>query len=433
MYPRRVPEELPREADVVVVGAGALGSSVAFHLAARGDRRVVLIDRFTAASQTSPRAAGLTQQMRATEPMARLARRACELIASFQADTGQPMEFYRSGSVKLARLPEHVEQLEGELERAGPWGINLRRLEPSELPKLSPFVRPDGVLFATHNPDDLYLEPVQIPRGYTRAAVERGATLVEHTPVRRLLLERDRVAGVETPRGEVRAPVVVDAAGAWTRPVAETAGQRPAVVPTRHQLLITEPLEGVRPEQPIVRVVDANVYVRPDRGGLMLGGYEDDPRQYDGAALPEGFQIADLELELGVLRRLADRVKAQLPIFQEVFARGLVREHRGGLPTMTPDGRLLVGPLSALPGLYLSSGCNVGGLSTAPSIGEALAELIATGRSATDLSSLAPDRFGPEYADTVRLRADCQREYAYQYWTKKPTPSAPSGSPARPR
>ncbi|HEY3079436.1 MAG TPA: FAD-binding oxidoreductase [Chloroflexota bacterium] len=426
-------EELPREADVVVVGAGALGSSVAFHLAARGDRRVVLIDKFAAASQTSPRAAGLTQQLRATEPMAHLARRACDLIESFQADTGQPMEFHRSGSVKLARLPEHVEQLEAELERAGRWGLRLGRLEPSELPKLSPFVRPDGVLFATHNPDDLYLEPGQIPRGYARAAVDRGASLVEHTPVRRLLLANDRVAGVETPRGEIRAPLVVDAAGAWTRPIAETGGARPALVPTRHQLLITQPLDGVRPEQPIVRVVDANVYVRPERGGLMLGGYEDDPRQYDGASLGDGFQIADLELDLGVLRRLADRVVAQLPVFQDVFARGLIREHRGGLPTVTPDGRLLVGPLGAVPGLYVASGCNVGGLSTAPAIGEALAELIALGRTRLDLSELWPDRFGPEYGDQVRLRAACQREYAYQYWTAKPTTSAPSESPARPR
>ncbi|HEV8635383.1 MAG TPA: FAD-binding oxidoreductase [Chloroflexota bacterium] len=425
--------ELAREADVVVVGAGALGSSVAFHLAAPGDRRVVLIDKFAAASQTSPRAAGLTQQVRTTESMARLATRACALIASFQADTGQPMEFHRSGSVKLARLPEHVEQLEGELERAERWGISLARLDPAELPRLSPFVRPDGVLFATHNPGDLYLEPSQIPRGYARAAVERGAHLIEHTPVRRLLLEDGRVAGVETARGAIRAPVVVDAAGAWTRPVAETAGARPAVVPTRHQLLITQPIDGVRPEQPIVRVVDANVYVRPDGGGLMLGGYEDDPRQYDGGALPDGFQIADLELDLAVLRRLAERVKEQLPIFQDVFARGLIREHRGGLPTVTPDGRLLVGPLASVPGLYLASGCNVGGLSTAPAVGEALAELIATGRSRTDLSALAPDRFGPEYADAVRLRAACQREYAYQYWATKPTTSAPSGSPARPR
>jgi glycine/D-amino acid oxidase-like deaminating enzyme len=424
-----VTAELPRDADVVVIGAGALGASAAFHLVGHG-RRVVLIDKFAAASQTSPRAAGLTQQIRTTEAMARLARRACALIASFAADTGEPMEYVQSGSVKLARLPEHVDQLQQEVERAQRWGIALRPIDPAEVPRLSQFVRPDGVLFATHNPEDLYLEPVQIPRGYARAAVARGATLVENTAVTRLIVEQGRIVGAETARGRIDAPVVVDAAGAWTRPVAQSAGTQPAVVPTRHQLLITKPLDGVRSEQPIVRIVDANVYVRPDRGGLMLGGYEEDPRQYDGSALTDSFQIADLELDLGVLRRLADKVKAQFPIFQDVFAHGLIREHRGGLPTVTPDGRLLLGPLSGVPGLFVASGCNVGGLSTAPALGESLAELIATGRCTEDLSSLAPDRFGQDFADAVRLRAECHAVYAWQYSERRPAAMPSSGSSA---
>ncbi|MGH2355758.1 MAG: NAD(P)/FAD-dependent oxidoreductase, partial [Chloroflexota bacterium] len=221
-------------------------------------------------------------------------------------------------------------------------------------------------------------------------------------------------------------PAVVDAAGAWARAVAAAAGVRPAVVPTRHQLLITEPLPGVRPEQPIVRLVDANVYVRPDRGGLLLGGYEPDPVQYDGQRLPDDFQIEHLELDLTVLRRLADRVREQFPVFQEVFARGAIREHRGGLPTMSPDAQFLLGESSALPGLFFATGCNVGGLSTAPAAGEALAELIATGRAAIgDLTPLAPDRFGA--LDEATLRTATRHEYAYQYWATKPGARGTSG------
>ena len=407
------------EADVVVVGAGALGASVAFHLAARGDRKVVLVDRYAAASQTSPRAAGLTQQLRQSELMTRLAVRSCEKIVRFAEETGEPLECVVAGSVKLARRPEHVAQLEAEVERAGRWGVPLRPLDPAALPRLSPFVSPRGVLAATHNPADLYLDPVQIPRGYARAAVARGADLIEHAPVRRLLLEGGKVAGVALDGREIRAPAVVDAAGAWARAVAAPAGARPAVVPTRHQLLVTAPLDGVRPEQPIVRIVDANVYVRPDRGGLLLGGYEADPVQYDGERLPDGFRIEQLELDLAVLRRLADLVREQLPVFQEVFARGAIREHRGGLPTMSPDARFLLGESAAVPGLFFATGCNVGGLSTAPALGEALAELIATGRAAIgDLAPLAPDRFGP--LDEAALREAARREYAYQYWATKP-------------
>jgi glycine/D-amino acid oxidase-like deaminating enzyme len=414
------------EADVVVVGAGAFGASVAFHLAARGESKVVLVDRFGAASQTSPRAAGLTQQIRASELLTRISVRSCEKIVRFTEETGEPMTCFVSGSLKLARLPQHVTQLEEEVQRAGRYGVRLAALDPGAIPGLCPWVSPQGVLGATYNPDDLYLDPVQIPRGYARAAVARGARLLEHSPVRRLLVANGRIDGVALDGAEIRAPVVVDAAGAWSRAVAGAvegegggADARPAVVPTRHQLLISEPLDGVRPEQPIVRVVDANVYVRPDGGGLLLGGYEADPVQVDGERLGDDFQIAHLELDLAVLRRLADSVREQVPLLQEVFARGAIREHRGGLPTMSPDARFLLGESGALPGLYIASGCNVGGLSTAPALGEALAEQIATGRASIgDLAPLAPDRFGA--LDEATLRAATLLEYAYQYWGTKP-------------
>src|SRR6266536_341416 len=215
---------LLHECDVVVIGAGALGSSVAFHLAARGGRRVAIVEKFEAASQTSPRAAGLTQQISQTRERTQIGLYSCEKIARFAEDTGEPMSFTVSGSLKLARTEAHAAQLREEVANAAKWGVRLRAVEPRELPSICPWVRPTGVLFATHNPDDLYLEPVQIPRGYTRAAVKRGAVLFENTPATRLLVENGRVAGVETPRGEMRAPIVIDAAGAWSRAVAGKGG-----------------------------------------------------------------------------------------------------------------------------------------------------------------------------------------------------------------
>ena len=208
------------EADVVVVGAGAFGASVAFHLAARGESKVVLVDRFGAASQTSPRAAGLTQQIRASELLTRISVRSCEKIVRFTEETGEPMTCFVSGSLKLARLPQHVTQLEEEVQRAGRYGVRLAALDPGAIPGLCPWVSPRGVLGATYNPDDLYLDPVQIPRGYARAAVARGARLLEHSPVRRLLVANGRIDGVALDGAEIRAPVVVDAAGAWSRAVA---------------------------------------------------------------------------------------------------------------------------------------------------------------------------------------------------------------------
>src|SRR5207302_8131783 len=185
------------------------------------------------------------------------------------------------------------------------------------------------------------------------------------------------VEGVRTPSGAIATRVVVDAAGAWARVLATALGASLPVVPTRHQLLITEPIAGVRPEFPIARVIDANVYVRHERGGLMLGGYEPDPVQVDMAALPPSFDVAELPLDIEVLWRLARSVSAQFPIFQDPTLR--VAEHRGGLPTLTMDDRYLAGPLPGVGGAWVMSGCCVGGLSVAPALGEAMAEWILDG------------------------------------------------------
>jgi glycine/D-amino acid oxidase-like deaminating enzyme len=400
-----------RDAAAVVVGSGALGASIAFHLAKAGQTRIALIDKHDLASQTSPRAAGLTAQVRTTDVMTRLATMAVKKIERFEAETGEPLVYHQPGSMKIARTPEHRAQLEGEVARGRRLGLEIDSLSTADARRLTPFLDAAGIQGITYTRSDLYLEPVQIPLGYARAAGRLGATLIPNTAVTGIVTKNGAVDGVLTDQGQIRAPVVVDAAGAWTRMIAHMANGRIPVVPTRHQLLITEPIAGVAPNQPIVRIIDSNVYIRPEKGGLMLGGYEPDPVQYDMNGLAAGFQIKDLALDIGVLRRLADTVVTQFPVLREFK----VREHRGGLPTMTVDGRHIVGPVPGIRGFFVASGCCVGGLSISPAVGEVLAEWILTGKPPMDLTLLAPDRFGPEYDLEEKLRAQCRWQYAHQY------------------
>jgi len=190
---------------------------------------------------------------------------------------------------------------------------------------------------------------------------------------------------------------------------------RLGAIPTRHQLIITCPIPGVEPYQPIARVIDCNVYIRPAEGGLMLGGYESNPLQFDMANLPAGFDINDLPLDVSVIHRLAGLVLDQFPIFRNIT----VKEHRGGLPTMTADGEHIVGPLPELRGFYVASGCCVGGLSIAPIIGEILAEWILSGKPPIDLSPLSPSRSTVQTTAEDALREDCRRQYACHYWPKQ--------------
>jgi glycine/D-amino acid oxidase-like deaminating enzyme len=403
-------------ADVVVVGSGAFGASAAYHLARRG-ARVALVERFGLASQTSPRAAGLTSQVRATPALTALARRAVVKLAAFADETGQPLRFTQSGALKIARTERDAEQLAREVTRGAAAGIEIAFVSVAEARGRLPILHDRGVVAVTWSPSDCNVEPSELPLGYCRAAEKLGATLLPHTPATGFEIGPRGVEGVRTPGGTIATRIVVDAAGAWARLVAAGLGAPLPVVPTRHQLLITEPIHGVGPEFPIARVIDANVYVRHERGGLMLGGYEADPLQLDAAALPAGFDVAELPLDIDVLWRLARSVREQFPIFEDPAIR--VAEHRGGLPTLTPDDRYLVGPLPGVSGAWVMSGCCVGGLSVSPALGEAMAEWILDGAPALDLSDVSTARLGREI-DEAALRERCRHAYATHYRQEPP-------------
>jgi len=397
-------------ADAVVVGSGAFGASVAYHLARRG-ARVAVLERAALASQTSPRAAGLSSQVRATPALTRLAQRAVAKLAAFTAETGQPLRFTQSGALKIARTEQDAEQLAREVARGAAAGVPIEMITVAEARRRLPILGPRGIVAVTWSPTDCNVEPSELPIGYCRAAEKLGAVLLPHTPATGFEIGARGVEGVLTPAGSIATRIVVDAAGAWARQLATALGAALPVVPTRHQLLITEPIAGVSPEFPIARVIDANVYVRHERGGLMLGGYEADPLQLDAHALPD--DVAALPLDIEVLWRLARRVAEQFPIFQDPAIR--VAEHRGGLPTLTTDDRYLMGPLPGVAGGWVMSGCCVGGLSVSPALGEAMAEWILDGASALDLSEVSTARFAGRDLDERALRARCREAYATHY------------------
>jgi 4-methylaminobutanoate oxidase (formaldehyde-forming) len=400
----------PERADVAVIGSGAFGSATAFHLARRG-ADVVLLDQHALASQTSPRAAGLTGRAAPTPIMARLRHEAAEALERFEVEMGRSVDFHRSGSLKAAYTDRGEARLHSDLAVAHGLGIEATLVSAAEAERLAPHFSPGKARAIAYVPGDGWLDPARVAIGFAERAAELGARMRPFTPVTGLLVEGGRVTGVTTAAGDIRAPAVVDAAGAWTARVAAAAGVRLPLVPVRHQLFITEPIPGVAPLQPIVRLLEASVYVRYERGGLMFGGYEDAPRPVDVAALPAGFQIADLELDLGVLRALLDEVGEHFPVLRAAK----VAVHRGGLPTMTPDGHPVLGPVPGLAGFHVASGCCVGGLTLSPAAGRALADLVLDGRSDPDLGPLSVERFRGRFEDRAALEAVCVEHYARKY------------------
>lgn len=181
----------------------------------------------------------------------------------------------------------------------------------------------------------------------------------------------------------------------------------------RHQLLVTKPYDGLAPEHPITRFIDLNAYLRPSFGGVLLGAYEPSPLVVDVDARGSDFQVSELALDLPMLQQIAGAIAPRFAPLADTSDANL-REVRGGLPTMTPDGYPLLGPVPSAEGLYALSGCCVGGFSIAPSAGALLADWIVDGAPSLDLAPLAIDRFGDDWDDAWLVDA-CLFEYSHVY------------------
>ena len=400
-------------ADVVVVGAGALGLSTALQVALLG-RSVVVVERDTPGSQASGRAAGLFKSIQADELRTRLARRSIDRARTFQEWAGAPLTVTQSGSLAIARTSQHARFLHEEVARSRSWGVCVDDLDPAGLAQRSSLYQPTGDEDAWWCPEDVYIEePMALVDALVEACRSHGVVLVTGAEVTGIEVGANgRVRAVHGSFGSAGSGAVVDAAGAWARPVAALAGAVMPLAAVRHQLMITRPTSEVDPTDPIVRVVDSAVYLRPARGGVMLGGFEAAPLGVDPGRLASGLRTADLELDLGVLQRLAATVEREVPAVDAVSLADRA-EHRGGMFTMTPDGRFLVGPVPGVDGLFVASGCNGSGFSSSLAIGEALAAVLCGSTPFVDLTALAPGRV-PAMTDDGLLAAGVW-QYAHYY------------------
>ncbi len=395
------------QVDVIVVGAGGLGAACAYYLTKQTGLRVALLDQHEIGSQTSPRAAGMVSCLRKSEVMITLIADACDKLETFGAETGQPLDWVQSGSLKIARRQADTDVLDADLRRGRAMGLDVESVSPRDVTALNPFVHPKGIEGAIRIGADRYFDPAQLATGFAAAAAAQGALVVPNTKVLSVDIDGMRVTGVSTANGKIRAPTVVDAAGAWTRVVAEMSGIAVPLMPTRQQLFVTEQVTGARADLPMVRIMDAAVYMRPCRGGFLWGVYEENPEFFDMRACSADFDVKDMKLDRSVLDAAAADVVDQLPILGIAGT----REFRGGIPTMTADGHHMLGPSPEVGGFFFASGCNVAGLSIAPALGEKLARWIVDGQPPMDLSCMAPERF----SGLSWTEAELQRAASWQY------------------
>jgi glycine/D-amino acid oxidase-like deaminating enzyme len=394
---------------VTVVGGGAIGCAVLYHLMLAGYRDVQLIESGQLAGATSGQAAGLVGQVRTSADRTKLAMASVELFSRLQRDSPWPIDWRQTGSLRLATTIERVAEFDRMVAVARSVGLEVERLTGRELAQRFPPLDSSGVLAALWCPTDGYLQPNSLTTAYAHAAREMGATVVTGTGVLDVLARDGAVGGLETTQGTIRTEMVINAAGPWAWRVAGMVGVDLPIVPVRHEYFISEPVAGWHADLPVLRLPDSRLYVRAELSSILCGGWEARAMSLD---LPEGPGEVDVppSPDWEVLASFAESLERFVPGATTMG----IRETFRGWPTFTPDGRFVVGPIPGLRGFVMAAGCNAHGVSGSAGLAQHVVESLGPDPSPY-VRSLSPGRFIDRGWTWVDARSRAQGIYENYY------------------
>ena len=391
---------LPARAEVVVVGGGVIGCSIAYHLAQFQSMEVVLLERQQLTSGTTWHAAGLIGQLRGSINMTRLARYTRELYRGLEAETGQATGYRQCGSVSIATAEERFEELKRNASMAKVFGLEVNVLTPEEISARIPLLYTGDVIGGIHIPSDGYANAVDITQALARGARNGGAQIFQNTRVTSIHTSAGRVTGVATERGDIQADYVVLCAGMWTRDLAASAGVNAPLHACEHYYALFESVAGLSDDLPVIRDYDACTYYKHDAGKLLVGAFEPRAKPWGMDGIPEDFcfdEIAgDFEHFEPVLRDAMARVPAlESAGLQKFFC---------GPESFTPDVRYHLGQTPEYDNCFIAAGLNSIGLQSAGGIGKVVAEWIRAGRPPADLWEVDVRRNMPFQSNRKYLR-----------------------------
>ena len=417
---------VPQKSRIVIIGGGVIGCSIAYHLAKRGERDAVLLERLQLTHGATWHAAGLVGQLRSSSNLTRIMRYGAELYGKLEAETGQATGWHGVGSLRLASSPARWQELKRQATMARGFGFHVELVSPQQARDLFPLLEAKGVVGAAWIEGDGYVDPTSLTNAYAAGARVGGVTLVQGVRVTGMKRNGRRVTTVVTDAGDIEAECVINATGMWGRAIAAMVGTRVPACAVEHQYFVTEKTERIPAGLPTLRDPDNDFYVKPEPGALAIGGWEPNTRPWGAGGIAPDFGPELLQPDFDRFAPLAEAATARIPVLNEVGIRQMIN---GPIP-ITADGEPIIGLSPELDNFYLCCGFT-SGIAASGGAGWVMANWIVDGDPGLDLWPFDVRRFGTPHSVKEFMYARAVESYARYYHIAWPNYDADAGRDAR--
>ncbi len=371
--------EIPTTAEAVIIGAGIMGCSIAYHLAERGVRDIVVLERDQIGRGATADAAGGIRLQFSTETNIRLSQISLEYWEQFEERFGVGINLRQQGYLFLLTSEDEVEVFRRNLALQQSLGVPVHWVTTEEIRGLNPAVVLDDVLGGTFCPRDGWADTSTSTMGFAQAARRLGVRIVEDAPVTGIDVAAGRVTGVRSGDSRIAAPLVICCAGPQTNAVGKLASLDLPVYPYRRMSFITEPFDLIPPTVPMTIEFARSLYFHPESHGFLFGMSNKDEPSSENKVVDDDWMAATVEA-------LVERA----PVFEQAA----VLRGWAGFYEVTPDDNPLVGRLPDLDGFVVAAGFSGHGFMQGPAIGRVVAEMVVDGEASTvDVSAFRPSRF----------------------------------------
>jgi 4-methylaminobutanoate oxidase (formaldehyde-forming) len=398
-------------AEVVVIGGGIIGCSTAYHLARDHKADVALLERGKLTNGSSWHAAGLVGQLRSSATVTRLLKYSVELYTKLEAETGLATGWKQNGGLRLACNAERWIEVKRQATTAHSFGLEMHLLSPEEARKLWPIMTIDDLVGAAYLPSDGQANPADITQSLAKGARMHGAKIAEGVRVVGFDVRNGRVAGVRTTAGDIATERVVLCGGLWSREIGRLAGVSVPLQPMQHQYIVTEKIDGVPANLPTLRDPDRLTYYKEEVGGLVMGGYEPNPKPWALAGVPDPFEFQLLDEDWDHFEPTMQLALGRVPLLSTAGIKQMIN----GPESFTPDGMFMLGEAPEVGGFFVGSGFNAFGIASAGGAGWALAAWVMTGEQPMDLWVADIRRFSGLQRDESFVRERTTEAYGKHY------------------